>query len=172
MEKKPASHVVCGVILGLISIVLFLVYYFTGLAFQNGAMSWLPTLITVALMIYFIVQYSNAHGNNVTYGSLFGYGFRITIIMSLIVVASTALMLYIFPDYKEKIIEQASNRMNGQANMTEDQKDVAIKMVDKFFTISVIGGSLFINILVGIVASLIGAAIAKKNPVSPFNQPV
>ena len=172
MEKKPVSYFVVGAILGMISVILFLVYYFTGLAFQQNALSWLPTLISIALLSYFVVQYSNALNHNVTFGSLFGYGFRSTIIWTLIVVVFTFVILYIFPDYKEKFMEQVSLRMDKQSNLTEEQRDAGLKMTEKFFTVSVIGGSLFLNIIIGIVSSLIGAAIAKKNPVSPFNQTV
>jgi len=43
-------------------------------------------------------------------------------------------------------------------------------MVDKFFMISILGGSLFGNLIVGTIASLIGAGVAKKNPANPFDQ--
>jgi hypothetical protein len=54
--------------------------------------------------------------------------------------------------------------------MTDEQKEKGIEMVGKFFNISVIGGSLFMNLLFGAIASLIGAAIAKKRPQGPFVQ--
>jgi hypothetical protein len=43
-------------------------------------------------------------------------------------------------------------------------------MMGGFFTISAVGGSLIVNIIVGAIASLIGAAVAKKNPQGPFNK--
>jgi hypothetical protein len=44
-------------------------------------------------------------------------------------------------------------------------------MMEKYFIPFAIGGALFMYLLIGVIASLIGAAIAKKNPeVSPFDQ--
>lgn len=173
MEKKPVSYFMVGTILGVVSIALFLAYYFSGLAFERGALSWVPSLISIGLLIYFIIQYSNAHRNNVTFGSLFGYGFKSTIIWTLIMVVFILLALYIlFPDYKEKALEVAREQMNKQSNLSEDQKDTALSFTEKSFNMLAVGGTLFANVIVGIIGSLLGAAIAKKNPVSPFNQTV
>lgn len=162
-----------GTILGVVSIILFLVYYFTGLAFQRGGLTWLPPLISIGMLIYFIIQYSNANGNNVTFGGLFGYGFRSTIIWTLIMFVFMLLVLYlIFPDYKQKAIDVAIAQMEKQSNLSEQQRDTAMGFTEKFFNIFALGGTLLGNIFIGTVGSLLGAAIAKKNPVSPFNQTV
>ena len=58
----------------------------------------------------------------------------------------------------------------SNSNLSDEQREKALEMTGKFFNISVIGGGLFMNIIVGAVASLIGAAIAKKNPQGPFVQ--
>ena len=173
MEKKPVSYFVVGTILGMASIVLFLAYYFSGLAFQKGALSWLPSVIAIGILIFFIIQYSNANRNNVTFGGLFGYGFKSTIIWTLIVFVFMLLALYvIFPDYKQKALEMATAEMEKQSNLSEDQRNAGISFMEKSFNILALGGTVFANIIVGLIGSLIGAAVAKKNPVSPFNQTV
>ncbi|MBE7171832.1 MAG: DUF4199 domain-containing protein [Williamsia sp.] len=173
MEKKPVSYFVVGIILGMVSIILFLVYYFTGLSFQKTALSWLPPLVTIGMLIYFVVQYSNAKRNYVTFGELFGYGFKSTIILTLISFAFTALALYIiFPDYKDKVLEMSRLQMEQQSSISEQQKDASINFMEKSFNLLALGGTLFANIIIGIIGSLLGAAIAKKNPVTPFNQTV
>ena len=172
MEKKPVSYFVAGTILGMVSIVLFLAYYYAGIAFDKNFLAWIPTLISVGLIIYFIVAYSNVHHHNVTYGTLFGYGFRTTVIWTLIVIVFTALFLYIFPDYKEKFIEQMTLQLDQRSDLSESSRETALSMTQKYFNISVIGGSLFTNLFIGTIASLLGAAIAKKNPATPFNQTI
>lgn len=172
MEKKPVSYFVVGTVLGMVSIVLFLAYYFAGMAFDKNFLTWIPTLVSIGLIIYFVVAYSNALHHNVTYGTLFGYGFRSTIIWTLIVVVFIAIFLYIFPDYKEKFIEQMTLQLDQRSDLSESNRDTAISMTRKFFNISVIGGSLFTNMFIGTIASLIGAAVAKKNPSTPFNQTI
>jgi hypothetical protein len=57
----------------------------------------------------------------------------------------------------------ASENM-AKKGMTQEQINMGISMYKKFFTVSAIGGTLVIDLIIGVIASLIGAAIAKKNP--------
>ncbi len=173
MEKKPISHFVVGSILGLISIVLFLVYYFTGQSFKEGGTKWIPSLVSLALIIFFIIKWANDNGNNVSFGGCFSYGFKSVAIMALISVVFTVLFVIIFPDFKEKFIEVMKAQMDSQPNsatMPAEQKEKAISIASRFFYAIIIGGGLLGNLLTGVIASLIGAAVAKKNPnYSPVN---
>ena len=59
----------------------------------------------------------------------------------------------------------------AEKKMSPEQIDQALGMMQKFFVPFAIGGALVLYLLVGAIAALIGAAIAKKNPaVSPFDQ--
>src|SRR5436190_14880612 len=126
MEKKPISHFVAGLIVGSVAIILFLIYYFTGLSFRSNAWSYIPALMTIGLIIYFVLQYGKANFNNLTFGNLFGYGFKTTAIFAIIMTAFMILVLYIFPDYKEKFMEAMSNQLNKQNNLQEEQKEMAL----------------------------------------------
>jgi hypothetical protein len=48
--------------------------------------------------------------------------------------------------------------------------ETALGISEKFFLPFAIGGVLLSNVIIGAIASLIGAAVAKKNPQSPFQQ--
>jgi hypothetical protein len=61
--------------------------------------------------------------------------------------------------------------MLKQGNIPEAQIEQSLEMVKKFFWVGLIGGALFMNLVVGAIASLIGAGITKKIPQSPFQQP-
>ncbi len=172
MEKKPITSVVAGVIIGLVSIVLFLIYYFTGLAFRDDFTKWLPAIIFLALMIFFIVKWANDKDNNVTYGQCFGYGFKTIAMSTVIIFVFTLIFVLTFPDYKAQFMDMMRTQFNAKADLSDEQKTQALSMVDKFFMISILGGSLFGNLIVGTIAALIGAAVAKKNPVTPFDQPL
>jgi multisubunit Na+/H+ antiporter MnhB subunit len=173
MEKKPTTAIIAGIILALVSIVLFLVYYFTGLAFQDNATKWIPALIMIAFIIIFIVKWANDNNNNVTFGQCFGYGFKMIAMTTIIVFVFTLIFLYTFPDYKTQLMDMMRNQFNQKGNLSDEQKEQALGIFDKFFMISILGGSLFGNLVIGTIASLIGAGVAKKNPVNPFDrQPI
>ena len=172
MEKKPLTPLIGGIILSLISIVLFLAFYFTGLSFKDTPVKWLPVLVFVVLIIIFITKWANDNNNNVTFGQCFGYGFKTVAIFSLIMFVFILIFIFAFPDYKTQIMDMTRIKMNEKPELTADQKDQAMTIMNKFFMISALGGSLFLNLFMGTISALIGAAVAKKNPVTPFDQPM
>jgi F0F1-type ATP synthase assembly protein I len=173
MEKKPISHFVVGSIIGLISIVLFLVYYFTGNSFKEGGLRWIPSLVTFVLIIFFIIKWANDNSNNVSFGGCFGYGFKSVIIMALISVVFTVLFIIIFPEFKEKFMDVMRAQMENQpksGEMPPELKEKTLGYFSRFFYAIIIGGGLLGNLFTGAISSLIGAAVAKKNPnYSPVN---
>lgn len=171
MEKKPASPATNGIIIALISIVLFLVYYFMKLSFEEGILRWIPAIIMLALVIFFITKWANDMNNNVTFGQCFGYGFKMIAISTIIVFLFTVIFIYTFPDYKTQFLGAMRVKFNENHDLSDEQKSQAVGMMEKFFTISILAGSLLGNLIIGTIASLIGAAVAKKNPQTPFSQP-
>jgi uncharacterized membrane protein YphA (DoxX/SURF4 family) len=109
--------------------------------------------------------------HNVTYGNCFSYGFKTTAIVAIIMAIFLAVFIYAFPDYKASFMQFMTDEMEkSNSNISDEQQEKGIEMMGKFFAISAIGGGLFMNLLLGAIASLIGAAVAKKNPQGPFVQ--
>lgn len=173
MEKKPVTHFVVGIVVGLTLIILFLAFYFTGNAFQKSAISYLPTLIFVIAIVYSVIQYAKANQGNVTFGSCFSYGFKASAVVAIVMAIFLTVFIISFPDYKESFLQFMTAEMEkSNSNLSDEQKETSVAMMGKFFNISVIGGGIFMNLLVGVIASLIGAAMAKKNPKDPFAQQI
>src|SRR6266571_8529318 len=111
MEKKPISYFVTGLILGLVSIILFLVFYFTGQSFKKEAINYLPAVISIGLIIYFVIKWANDNNNNVTFGQCFGYGFKAVAIMTLLVFIFTLIFIFTFPDFKIQFLDSVRQQM-------------------------------------------------------------
>ena len=60
--------------------------------------------------------------------------------------------------------------MEDQGKMEDDKIDEAVNWFSRNFMLLIAGGALFMYLLTGVIASLIGAAITKKRPVTPFQQ--
>jgi hypothetical protein len=73
----------------------------------------------------------------------------------------------VFPEFKDKAMDEARKSMNAKNNLSEEQIEKAIDITRKFFMVFLIGGALLGYLLFGAIASLIGAAITKKDP-QPF----
>ena len=167
MEKKTLSHLMAGLILGSILIlinVIFILFDLTG----NTKVSWIASVVNIALLIYFIIEFGKANDNLKTFGELFSYGFKSTAIVTLLLTAFMIIYSLVFPESADKAMDVAREQMATNQNLSEEQIDQALEITRKFYFPILIAGTLFGTMLVGAVGSLIGAAVTKKSPSNPF----
>jgi hypothetical protein len=168
-EKKPISHIVAGLIIAAILVVYSIVINYMDLS-QNQSLGWISYCILLGGLILFVNMYGKAKNNQVTFGNLFSYGFKATAIITLIMVVFIVIFFMAFPEFKDKIVESAREGMEKQGKMTDDQIDQGMAMFERNFILFSAGGALFMYLVLGAIGSLIGAAITKKQPRSPFEQ--
>ena len=170
METKVTTPAVKGTIIALILIVLGLAIYFTGQT-QNKALSSIGLLLYAIAVAWSSIYYAKQKQGNVTFGNAFADGFKTSAAATAIFLVYTFLALkFIMPDIIDLTMEESRKGM-AEKKMSPEQIDQALGMMQKFFVPFAIGGALVLYLLVGAIAALIGAAIAKKNPaVSPFDQ--
>ena len=170
VEKKSITHFAAGLVIAAILIIYSLALTFMDLT-ANRSLSLVSTLFLLLGIVFFILQFGKSVNHTATFGELFSFGFKATAIATLIVIAFQVLFFLIFPEYKEKIFEMSREQMLKQnAQLSDAQMDQALDITKKFFWPFLIGGALFINMIVGAIASLIGASITKKVPQSPFQE--
>ena len=157
---KQKNHLHFGLIGALVLVVLALVQYFANISSQNALFRWLPTAVTVVTIIWGCINYSKINDADVTFGDVFGNGFRITAILTLISMGFMVVFLYVFPDFKERLIEEAMQAAPSSGSQEDTEK--AMEMMQKNFMLFMVAGGIFMSLLTGVIISLIGAAIAKK----------
>ncbi|MDB5230658.1 MAG: hypothetical protein JWN76_1463 [Chitinophagaceae bacterium] len=169
MEKKVTTPVIKGLIISLILVVFGLIIYFTN-QMQNKALGFVQYCILIAGIIWGCIQYSKEMNGNVTFGNVFAHGFKITAFVIVVMVVYFVLATTVlFPDMIDKMVEQARLNMEKQ-NMPDQNIETGLTMMKKYFIPFGIGGIIVMFGILGAIASLIGAAAAKKNPQTPFNQ--
>ena len=164
MEKKTMSSLTAALILLLINIAFTCIVAF-GKLYANSALTWLSYIIVVAAIAYFVVKYGKDKDDNVTFGNLFGYGFKITAFLILFYCLFMVILYTIFPEFKEQVVEiMKTKAMEGKSGQDAAEIQKGLDMMIKMFWVWMIGGILFIFGLCGGIGALIGAGIAKKNP--------
>ncbi len=161
-EIKPYT-VKFGIIGGFASVIISLILYFTNMQFASWA-KWLPTLLLFAIIILGLKAIVDNNKNKIIpFGSLFGAGMTITLIISIFSVVYFVIYLNLIdPDFISKVLD-ASRQQMAQKGLSDEQIERAIEMSSKFMSpglmivFMVLGSLLF-----GAIASLIGAAIYKK----------
>jgi len=168
MKKKSTDFMVKGILISLVLMVIGLIGGFAHLQFESW-FKWLPSIIQVILIIIFCIQYGKKQTDGVTFGNVFGYGFKITLVISILMIVYGLLSFFvIFPEFTDLALQQARAGMEAKGNLTEDQIDKGMEITKKFMQpvpIAIISflGTLF----VGAIASLLGAAFTKKSEPEP-----
>ena len=168
-EKKIVSPQIKGLIIALILIVVGIAAYFTGLAYESW-FSWASSGIFCLAVIFACIHYANQKDGFVTFGNVFGHGFKITAVTTVIVlVYSVIAITVLFPEMKEKIFEMQQAEMEKK-DMPSEQVETTMNMMRKYFTLFMILGLIFGYLVTGCIGSLLGAAFAKKKPINPLTQ--
>lgn len=168
-ENKIMSPQIKGLLIALVVIILGIAGYFTELGFSTW-FNWVVNAIMFAAIIIACVHFANQKQNYVTFGNVFLHGFKITAVITIILLVYTLLAFNVlFPDMKEKIFEMQKAKME-ESGMDDDKLEQATTMMQKYFTLFLILGVIFSTLIWGCIASLIGAAVAKKKPINPLTQ--
>ena len=168
-ENKIMSPQIKGLLIALIVIILGIAGYFTGLGFSTWY-NWVVNAIMFAAIIIACVHFANQKQGYVTFGNVFLHGFKITAVVAIIVLVYSLLAFTVlFPDMKEKIFEMQQAQMEKQG-LDDDKLEQATTMMKKYFMIFLVIGVIFGTLVLGSIASLIGAAVAKKKKVNQLDQ--
>lgn len=160
--KEPKTYLNYGVLAGVVWFVLFIVFYVFGLDTIN-VLLYLIWVVYICLIIVSQVKHAKSLNGDITYGNLFAAGFKAACSATAIYLILLFVFLSAFPQYKEHVIEMSTQKMI-QKGLNQNQIEMRMSAFSQHFKVITIGSYLFFMLLVGVIASLIGAAVARKNP--------
>lgn len=158
MKKK--NHIDYGLIIAGICCALFVIQWFAKIPFDQPLYKWLPTVIYGGLIILCCIKFSKINDEDVTFGEVFGNGFKATAVVTVISALFYVLFLQLVPEYKEALLDFTATQGPNASDPAAAAQ--GREMFAKNFLVFTLAGSVFFNLLIGVIASLIGAAIAKK----------
>jgi len=152
----------------LILVLLYIIYSCTiyfGKLLENTMLQWLWYAVIIISILLFVLKNGKDHDDNVSFGSLFGYGFKITAFLILFTIALTVILYSIFPEIKEQIFDLAQKQgQKASKSATAEEIQKQVDMFRRLFWVFIIGGIIFLYGILGCIGALLGAAVAKKNP--------
>jgi len=157
-----------GVILALISILISVILYVTGMLTNQMASSILGLLSLVASIAVITLAIKSHRDNNQNGYITLGQGFGVGIITSLVSAVIGAIFTYILykfidPGLIEEIIAMTEERMIDQG-MPEDAVDSTMEMTKNFMSAEVFSLTSLGGVCCGAVISLIAGLILKNEP--------
>ena len=168
MEKKALSPVQAGLLIAIIMILYSLITYLTGL-FTQSWVGYVSYLLLCVMVIVAVMSYVKSKDGYATFGNAFLWGFKTSAVVLLFYLVYLVIFIIIFPDFKQRMIDITREAMEKQ-NSPDDQIEAAMNMMNKAFYVFMFVAITFFFLLLGVIGSLLGAAFAKKKPVTPFDQ--
>lgn len=162
MAEENKSYLNYGVITGVVLIVIFIIYYVFGLMTRQS-LSLLPGLAYIVLIIVAQYNYARSLPEGITFGNLFAAGFKTAAAATAIYLVFLIAFVLLVPSFKDTMLEARRAAM-VQRGIPADVIEKGMAMAKKSFTVITIGGGLLINLILGVIAALIGAAISPKSP--------
>lgn len=168
MKKKSTDFIGKAIILSLIIMFINLIGGFAHIALENW-FKWIGTIVMLIGIIFLCLQYAKQKTDGVSFGNVFGYGFKIALIISVLLTIYTLLSFsVIFPDAADQILLKARSDMEAGGKLSEEQIDQAMSMSKKFMQPGFLSVFAFLGTLFfGTLSALLGAAFAKKSEAVP-----
>lgn len=168
MENKVTTPVMKGLIISLILIVFAVVVTIFKLE-ANKALGIVPIVVLLGGIIWANINFAQQMDGNVTFGQAFGHGFKASALVAAIMGLWVAVSLTVlFPESLDRAMEVQRSAMLEQG-MNENEVDKAMTIGKKMAAPMGAIASVILYLIVGALGSLIGAAVAKKNPTpTPF----
>lgn len=167
METPITPPSTKGIVLGLILVVLAFASYFLDLT-ENKLLQYSSYIVFLGGIIVSVVTYGKQVNHQSTFGNYFAHGFKVSAIVTAIMVVYILILIFMFPDFKEKALELSHKAMVDR-NMKAEDIEVGLTWTRKFFTPFLLATTVFGYLFFGVVASLLGAAFTKKSPPQPFD---
>ena len=163
MEQQITSPASKGITIALILIVISLAGYFMGML-TNSAFGWIGYAVFIIGIIVSINIYGKQINHVSTFGNYFVHGFKVTAIITVIMILFMVIFNFAFPEVKELFFDKAREDMLKAGNVSEEQIQQGLEITRKFYMVFSIGGTLLGYMFFGTLAALVGAAITKKQP--------
>jgi uncharacterized membrane protein len=164
MEQTITPFSTKAIVIALLLIVFSLATYFLNVD-TNGPVKYVGFLIFLVGIVWSVMSYGKQINYNSTFGNYFAHGFKISALVTSIIIIFLIVFVIAFPDFKEKALDQTRKAMvEKNKELSEEQINKFLEMSRKFFMVGLVGLSLVFYLIAGVVASLIGAAVTKKQP--------
>ena len=163
-QTRVTSHIIKAIV---IAVVLMAFDYF--IAHKTTldlplAVRLLPTIWMVAGIAFSGIIYSKQNNGSLRFGDIFAHGFKTTAVVAVIMAVYAFIIIkFVFPPTAHDIELNMKALMEQGGMMAQEARRNAEANAKNAWVIEV-SGNILAKVVLGLVGSLTGAAIAKKKP--------
>lgn len=154
------TPLVKGIITGIVLVILSLVLYYSKTT--NSRLNYLIYIIYALGIAWTLVSYSRSPAFTARFADSFGQGFRCFIIVTLIMVAFTAVFTMQHPEFAEEAASYYRTDLIKQGNKTPNEIEELVAQAKKRYPTSIISITIFGYLITGAVFTAAGAALLMR----------
>jgi len=167
-QQKPTNKTALhfGIILGIVSILISVIIYALGMAYDQDWKTGMIGFIAMAIIIFLgIKKYKELNEGYITLGQAIKTGVGIALIGGIIsVIYSYLFMNFIEPDFVINTMAGAEEKMlERNPNLTDEQIEQALSISKKMMSPGIMSAiGIVWSLFVGLIISLVSGLILKK----------
>ena len=132
----------------------------------------MPSFITVLAVVFVCAAYAKRNEGQVRFGTVFGYGMKVSAAASVIVAVYTYLSLnFFFPELRQIAMDQAREVLSQREDMPQATVDSALAITERMFIPLAIIGAIISTMLISLVGGVISYFFSRPFLKGPGNDP-
>lgn len=158
---RKNAHIRPALFIALVMVAIHCWIHVNGQAL-NRTLLFAATLPMVVGILYNVYQHAQANPTN-SFGVNFAYGFRISAVITVIMVLFVVIFFKAFPQYKDLLLDSLLRSADRRGSGLNDEATAgAVAEWDAHFLQRIVTIYIFLHLISGALASLLAAAIATR----------
>jgi len=151
------TPLVKGIITGIIMVILSLAFYYSQIPVESNLHYTIYILYALGIA-WALIGYSSSVSYTGKFGDIFGQGFRCFIVVTLIMVAFTAIFSMQHPEFAEKAAGFYKEDLIKERNKTPAEIEKLVADAKKQYTTSLVSLTIFGYLITGAIITAAGSA--------------
>ncbi|RYG44572.1 MAG: DUF4199 family protein [Chitinophagaceae bacterium] len=165
--RKKQTHIPLAIAATLLSVAVAVLLHFTKDAYKSWTI-YCVLMPFVVLVILNAQRYSRVNQAEVRFGNILGSGFKMALLVAALMGMWGILIFYVFPETENRMLYYAEQGMRDKG-LKGEMLETKLMWSQKYMKLFSFCYFLFTFLFFGTLASLLGAAVArKKTAVQPL----
>lgn len=150
-----------GIITGIVMVIVTLALYYSKLPVESN-LHYAIYVIYAMGIVWALISYSRSASFTGKFADLFGQGFRCFIVVTLIMVAYTAVFSMQHPEFAEEAAAYYKEDLIKEGNKTPSEIEKLVADVKKQYTTSLVSLTIFGYLITGTIITAAGSALLMR----------
>jgi hypothetical protein len=147
-----------GTITGIVMVIVTLVLYYSNIPIESN-LHYAAYILYAAGIAWALISYSRSASYTGKFGDIFGQGFRCFIVITLIMVAFTAIFSMQHPEFAEKAANYYKEDLIKEKNKTPAEIEKLVADAKEQYTTSLVSLTIFGYLITGAIITAAGSAL-------------